>query len=108
MKEAAAKFTEEPKLQRFKRAPKRLDDGSLPYRYSTPEEYFRHQYFEVLETVTGEIENRFSQTSLEIPRAIERLLLEACNLDQEDSQPTITADGYNKNVSFSLKMHQEP
>ena len=50
--------------------------------YTSPEEYFWHQYFEVLELVTGQVEKRLSQASLEKPRAIE---IEASNMDQADS-----------------------
>ena len=51
-----------------------MDDGAAPHRFTNPEDYFRSQYFEVINLVSGEITHRFA---LALPRSIENLLLEA-------------------------------
>lgn len=56
--ELSAGLTDEPSLPRYRKLPKRLDEGVAP---QTPKERFRHIYFEVLELVKGEMERRFNQ-----------------------------------------------
>lgn len=84
----AEERTDPPCLPRYKRAPKRLDDGSKPHRYGSPEAYHRHLFFELLELVNGEISKRFDQKSMAVPRAIEKVLLDACSTSREDSSST--------------------
>ncbi len=74
--EQAQQYTSEPALPRYRKPPKRLDDGSMPHKFTTPKDYFRVQYFEVLDTVRGEISKIFDQSSLV---AIEELFSNAAN-----------------------------
>lgn len=70
----------EPQLPRYRRVPRRLDDGSQPHRYSTPKEYFRHQFFEACDLLISELDQRFDQQQLLSPvLTLENLLLEASN-----------------------------
>ena len=73
--------TDPPTLPKQIRMPKRFDGGSDNHHFSTPEfeDYFRQQYFEVLDLLAAEIERRFEQTSLKIISEIEQLLLKPCN-----------------------------
>ena len=64
--------TEEPVLPRYRKARKRLDDGSHPHTFEDPKSYFRQQYFESLETLTGEIKQRFNQKGMDKILAIDR------------------------------------
>ena len=45
----AKELTDAPTLPRYRNPPRRLDNGSFSHRYSTPIEYFKRQYFEVLD-----------------------------------------------------------
>ncbi len=72
-------LTEEPCLPRYRRRPRRLDDGEHPHNYQVPKDRYRHIYFEVLELVYGEIESRFDQADFRIMQSLENLLLKAAN-----------------------------
>ena len=78
IKEAEDK-TDEPKLPRHRRIPKRVDDGVSNHQHRTAKDYYRQQYFEVLDILLGEIEKRLNQTSLGILNEIEDVLLSASN-----------------------------
>lgn len=77
--EEARDKTEEPKLPRQRRIPRRIDDGVCNYQHGTAKDYYRQQYFEVLDILLGEIEKRLNQTSLGILKDIEDVLLSASN-----------------------------
>ena len=59
--------------------PKRLDEGDHPHRYDSPKDKYRHDYFEMLELATGEIERRFEQPDIAKIKEIESLLIDAAN-----------------------------
>ena len=46
---------EEPVLPRKRRAPRRLDEATTSHFDATPEDMYRKHYFEVLDTIIGEI-----------------------------------------------------
>ena len=75
----AKDHTDPPTLPKQKRMPKRFDDGSVNHHFSTPEDYYRKQYFEVLDLLAAEIERRFDQNSLKIINEMEQVLLNPCN-----------------------------
>ncbi len=77
-------LTEEPKLPRYRKLPRRLDQGECPARYCVPKDRYRHLYFEALELAAGEVERRFDQSDLELVKEFEVLLLNAAN--QGDAQ----------------------
>ncbi len=72
-------LTEEPCLPRYRRRPRRLDDGEHPHNHQVPKDRYRHIYFEVLELVYGEIESRFNQADFRIMQSLDNLLLKAAN-----------------------------
>ena len=77
--EKSSTLTEEPKLPRSRKVPRRFDEGSSPHQYLVPKDRYRHAYFEVMELATGEVERRFDQSDLHTIRKIEQLMLDACN-----------------------------
>ncbi len=77
--QSSQELTDEPVLPRYRKIPKRLDDGSQPHRFTSPEERYRHAYFEVLEQACGEIERRFDQSDLSVVQKIESFLIESAN-----------------------------
>ena len=52
-------LTSEPVLPRYRRLPKRVDDGSQQHKYNDPKAMYRQQYFEAIDKVKGEISSRF-------------------------------------------------
>ena len=77
--EESSHFTQEPTLPRYRKRPRRIDDGSTPHRYKTPKERYRHIYFEVLDVIKGEVERRFNQDDCEMVQKLESLLIDAAN-----------------------------
>ena len=72
-------LTDEPILPRYRRAPRRLDDGAQPHRFTCPRDRYRHAYFEALEQACGEVEKRLNQSDVSVVADIESLLLDAAN-----------------------------
>jgi len=69
-------FTSEPVLPRHRRAPRRLDSGSVRHTFDSTTAYFRKQYFEALDAVSGELKNRFQQErGMPVAAALEQMLL---------------------------------
>lgn len=60
VKEAEA-YTQEPMLPRQKSLPRRVNDGAPSHQYTSPHDYFRQQYYEVLDLMMNEINRRFDQ-----------------------------------------------
>ena len=42
-------------LPRYKRLPKRLDQGAKPHQFEAPKDYFHQQYFEACDLLLGEL-----------------------------------------------------
>ncbi|KAF3859823.1 hypothetical protein F7725_000078 [Dissostichus mawsoni] len=68
-----------PALPPRRRAPRRYDDGDAPHRWENPEDYFRSQFFEVVDLLTSELTRRFNQPTLLLLMSMEQVLLTAVN-----------------------------
>ncbi|CAM1307975.1 ZMYM1 (predicted) [Pycnogonum litorale] len=79
LKDAISNDVSEPTVPHYKRPPHRIDEGSTPYRFSDPKEYYRVVYFEVIDLIVQKLDQRFCQGSLDIPIAIEELIISAAN-----------------------------
>ena len=77
--EASTDLTDKPALPRQKRIPRRHDQGAENHHFTTPDEYFRQQYFEVLDTMIGELTKRFSQASFCFLQEAEKAIIDSCN-----------------------------
>ncbi len=75
----ASDYTQDPTLPRQKRIPKRVDDGASSHTYSLPEEYYRQQFYEVLDVLTQEMTRRFDQPTFTLLREMEKLVIDSCN-----------------------------
>ena len=63
-------------------------------------------YYEVIDLVTEELERRFGQASLEIPKAIENLIT-SCNESESDFEiPTVLKDKYSVDINMKKLEHQ--
>ena len=76
-KKSGEKFIDAPKLPRRKQIPKRFDTGSGAHQWSTPEEYFRSQFYWIVDLVSSEIDRRFDQEALQILKNIEHLMIDS-------------------------------
>ena len=63
-----------PSLPRYRKAPKRMDNGSNPHQFSTPRDYYRREYYQTCDLLLGELDERFEQSKV-IPSV---LAVESC------------------------------
>ena len=97
-----------PCLPRYRRVPARLDDGSLPHRFSTPRDYFRNQYYQACDLLLIELDDRFNQTNLLPPvLALESVLINPANGSSFDQElETVKDSCYGSDLRFDdLKRH---
>ena len=64
-----------PKLPRYRKAPRRLDDGQSPHSFPDAKRYFRHQFLNAVDSVMGRMERRFDQPALDLYNTLEKILL---------------------------------
>ena len=75
--EEAKDCTEEPLLPRYRRPPKKIDDGEMPHSFKSAEDMIKMHYFYAMDLIWQEINDHFDQKSLLLPKEIESLLLRA-------------------------------
>ena len=75
----ADELTQPPVLPRQRQVPRKIDGGAPAHQFTTVEEYFRKQYFEMLDLLSRELDNRFQQPSFKFLQEIECILIKACN-----------------------------
>ena len=76
---------DKPQLPRYRRAPRRIDDGSSPHQFSSPKDYFRYLYYESCDLLIQELQDRFDHQEIIPPViALESLILKAANNEQYD------------------------
>ncbi|XP_076308589.1 zinc finger MYM-type protein 1-like [Tachypleus tridentatus] len=95
----------EPQMPRQKRVPKRFEVGAgEPSFPSSPKEFYRRQYFEVLDLAINAINRRFDQPGFQAYQHMEDLLLKS--LQEEDTPDELKnlADKYGDDLDIlSLK-----
>ena len=90
-----------PNLPRYRRRPRRLDEGEEPHHFPSPKDYFRQQYFEAGDLMIGEITERFDQSFLEPLIAMEKTLLAAASAeDMADDLKIIEDSVFGKDFDF--------
>ncbi|XP_025084928.1 zinc finger MYM-type protein 1-like [Pomacea canaliculata] len=77
VKAKASRLCDAPRLPRQRQVPRQFDEGSEGHWYTDIAAYDRQQYFETLDHIVENIQRRFHQDSLNVPRQIEKLLCEA-------------------------------
>nr|CAH7720772.1 unnamed protein product [Callosobruchus chinensis] len=66
---------DEPKTPKIRMRPKRIDESSSePHQFSSPADYYRKMYFEVLDKAVGCIEERFTRNAMTHLSNIEQFL----------------------------------
>ncbi|KAJ8336790.1 hypothetical protein SKAU_G00380100 [Synaphobranchus kaupii] len=78
--EAAVDLTEAPVLPRQARRPRRLDEGEAEqHSFQSPTDFYKRQYFEVLDLLDSELGSRFEQRDIEVAVDLEKLIVTAAN-----------------------------
>ncbi|MGH0166236.1 UNVERIFIED_CONTAM: hypothetical protein FKN15_050465 [Acipenser sinensis] len=72
-------MTDPPVQPCYKRIHQKLVSGSENHRHTDVKVYYRQQYYEVLDSVTGELVRRFDQKNFLVLMDIEAILLSAAN-----------------------------
>ena len=104
--------THPPTLPRQRRLPARYDNGraSDTTHHATPADVFRKEYVEVIDVIIGELDKRFDQCVLKIPRQTEKLLLSAANwtthvnLPVDEKVLTFYKDDVNSNNDVNANL----
>ena len=73
--DASKDLTGGPQLSRQHRLPKRLGGGDTEHVFQSPSEYYRKQYFEVLDLLNNELSRRFDQNDSGVVQDMEKLLV---------------------------------
>ena len=103
-------LTDPPTLPRQRRQPQLMDTGGTSHTFNNPELYFRQKYFEVLDTVGGELKHRFQQDrGMPMAAALEKVLLDATQETLTDDSLPRELEMYSKdinvpNLTIQLKM----
>ena len=95
--------TDGPVLPRYRRRPRRLEDGDNPHRFATPEDMYRQIFFEVLDYSCGEIENRFTQSDLATVSSLETFLLDIANGNSSVEFPALLSQYVSEQGIVQLK-----
>lgn len=56
-----------------------MDDGASNHVYSSPKEYYRQKYYQVLDVLTEEMTRQFDQPTFTLLREMENLVIQSCN-----------------------------
>lgn len=104
----AALLNIEPTLPRYRKRPRRLDNGQEPHRFQSPKDLHRQEFFEALELVDNQLERRFEQEDFQVVCDLENMLLKAANGTLSSIPETITktysADINKSRLECQLKM----
>ena len=105
VKKEASGICDEPVLPRQRQFPRRIDDGASQHVHASIDAYYRMEYFQAIDTVVGELENRFTQENFLVVRKIEDLLLNSAN-NKPVPLPEELCSLYHKDIDFEkLKLH---
>lgn len=82
-------ITDSPKLPRVRKVPLRYCHNQDQHCFQSPKEYYRVQYYELLDLVVGCIESRFNQSSMDKLICIERILINSANRNYDNVENEI-------------------
>ena len=93
----------EPTLPRRRKVPRRFEEGREDsYSYPlTPEDHYRHIYFEAIDLIVNCITERFNQPGFLIYQHVESLLLKAANCKEYQSELKFVLEFYGSDLDGS-------
>ena len=86
IKEASDLKLSTPALPRIRKIPKKLDSDAQGHQFSSPEEYFRKQFFEILDNTISSISERFEKSTTSFFDKFENFLIKNANDADTDTQ----------------------
>ena len=108
MKEEASSRCDSTFFPRQRQILRRLDSGPSKHVLTSVEEYFRKDYYEAIDCITGELKRCFCQDNFIVVQKIESLLLDSANGKDVSISPQINqiyeADIDMKRLLLHLKM----
>ncbi len=104
----AQEYNIEPVLPRYRRPPKHIDGGSTAHRFECPSDFFKVQYFEVLDLIQQDLSRRCNQQSLALPKKIEEMIINPSNgiEDNPVSMPAEIVEAYSQDVDLNKLQRQ--
>ena len=93
--------TDPPTLPRYHKAPRHTDDLSSgqTHMYDSPCDFYRQQYFQIMESLSGELTGRFEQKRFRLVSQLESLLLDSSNGNFQEI-PAEVVDMYARDVDM--------
>lgn len=89
----------EESVPRTRKGPRRFDgNNQTAHAWESPVQYFRCQYFEVVDLAITVITRRFHEKSLEILIAIEKVIISAANGDVDDGASDLVKSFYDRDI----------
>ncbi len=95
-----------PKLPRKRKAPTRLDDGSLPHSFETPEAYYRHMFYNCVDSCLNYVASYFDQSALQLYKATEMVLLSASSGKKFDDNLNIVLNHFGDDFDVEILSRQ--
>ena len=95
---AAKDKTEEPKLPRYRKKPRRFLDED-PARYEDAKDLYHHEFLSAVELLEKEVEKRSEQPSISVNIAVEDILVSSAK-GQTAEIPELVANMYGDDLNF--------
>ena len=90
----------EPGLPRGRKRPRRYEDGEASAEFhSTPEEYYRVYYYEVLDLMIQCLTDRFDQPGYKMFSTMEQLLLKGCQGKAYEGELKAVMEMYHEDIN---------
>ncbi|XP_018118612.1 uncharacterized protein LOC108716737 [Xenopus laevis] len=103
--EQSKDLTDEPVVPRQKRPPRRIDSGADSCTFPSPQEYYRREYYEVLDLIDHELTFRFAQKDVEVAIVLEQMLLTAAT-GKKVALPSSISNLYSSDFNFDRLLQQ--
>lgn len=99
-----------PALPRYRRPPARIDDGSHPHQFSSPQDFYRHLYFQTCDLLLSELQDHFNQKEKLAPvLALETLIIKAANGQGYESMiQSLEHSCYAEDIDFTVLSRHLP
>lgn len=95
----------EPEVPTLRKAPRRFESESTPHHFSSPEEYYRRMYYEILDCTITSLNERFQCESMDFLKKIENFLIKKSEEDEEEH--CTDSDSHVDNVDEIISFYKE-
>ena len=99
---------EPPELPRVRRMTRRYDEGSEPYTFSSPKEYYGKLFYEVLDVLLSSLHDRFDTEEVKILSSIENFVTRKSEKTEDESLLNDITNFYGSDLNGSrLQLHRD-